>query len=284
MTEEERDYRLGLRAVVLEEFVMSFLNLPHLVALPAKGLAFLLYYLPYPWYVNTLTFPFRRQFSSGMHNFFQSTFAPFQSISAFIFSHYKPEYQWSFYSVQLNLVLQLTLLATSVLEVLTWITVHADLIMIKVLSGFVYYPLNIPNRNVNLRPPRGLRLLQAMQVIWMLIHVVVRTVLGFAPFVMCLMYSDYSVIGCVVGPFFVNVGWYVLIYANLSTLYAILDYFPYYTPLVTISSVATIAGHRAYGFSSAIVASINSAFSRVYVLIVNGISNFLLAILNVRPI
>ena len=281
MTEEERDYRLGLRAVVLEEFVMSFLNLPHLVALPAKGLSFLLYYLPYSWYVATPTFLFRRQFITGIHNPFMHRFDSFQALAVPIYTAYKPEYQWSFYSVQLNLVIQLTLVSTCLLEVLTWLTVHADLVMIKVLSGFVYHPLNVPNPNLRLAPPRGLRLLQGLQVLWMLIHVVVRTVLGFTPFVLCLLYSNYSVIGCAVGPFFLNICWYVLIYSNLSTLFAILDAFPYYAPLQNINSVARFVGHQSYVFSSAIFTSISNSLSRVYILIVNGISNFLLQILTV---
>lgn len=268
--------------MVLEEFVMSFLNLPHLVALPAKGLSFLLYYLPYPWYVATPTFPFRRQFITGIRNPFTGIFESFQAFAGHIYAAYKPEYQWNFYSVQLNLVIQLALVATCVLEILTWITVHADLVMIKVLSGFVYHPLNVQNPNLRLAPPRGLKLLQGLQVLWMLIHVVLRTGLGFAPFVLCLLYSNYSVIGSAVGPFFLNICWYILIYSNLSTLFAILDSFPYYAPLQNITSMASFVGHRTYNFSSAIFASISNAFSRVYVLIVTGISNFLLLILTVR--
>lgn len=52
LDENERDYRMGARAIVLEEFVLSILHLPHMIVLPAKALAYVLGRFDYNRYFN----------------------------------------------------------------------------------------------------------------------------------------------------------------------------------------------------------------------------------------
>ena len=53
LDENERDYRMGARAIVLEEFVLSILHLPHMIVLPAKALAYVLGSFDYNRYFNS---------------------------------------------------------------------------------------------------------------------------------------------------------------------------------------------------------------------------------------
>ena len=53
LDEEERDYKMGARIIVLEEFVLSIFGFPHIIALPAKGICYLLAKIELNWYFST---------------------------------------------------------------------------------------------------------------------------------------------------------------------------------------------------------------------------------------
>lgn len=57
LDEEERDYRMGARAIVLEEFVLSIFGFPHIIALPAKALSYFLAKIDLDWYFAARRYP-----------------------------------------------------------------------------------------------------------------------------------------------------------------------------------------------------------------------------------
>jgi hypothetical protein len=57
LDEEERDYKMGARAIVLEEFVLSIFGFPHIIALPAKAVCYLLSKIDLDWYFLAPRYP-----------------------------------------------------------------------------------------------------------------------------------------------------------------------------------------------------------------------------------
>lgn len=57
LDEQERDYRMGARVIVLEEFVLSIFGFPHIVALPVKALCYVLAKINLDWYFANPRYP-----------------------------------------------------------------------------------------------------------------------------------------------------------------------------------------------------------------------------------
>lgn len=57
LDEQERDYRMGARVIVLEEFILSIFGFPHIIALPAKIVCYLLSKIELDWYFATPRYP-----------------------------------------------------------------------------------------------------------------------------------------------------------------------------------------------------------------------------------
>jgi hypothetical protein len=62
LDEQERDYRVGARVIVLEEFILSIFGFPHIIALPAKIVCYLLSKVEFDWYFASPRYP-----SLGFH-------------------------------------------------------------------------------------------------------------------------------------------------------------------------------------------------------------------------
>jgi hypothetical protein len=75
LDENERDYRMGARAIVLEEFVLSILHLPHMIVLPAKALAYVLGRFDYNRYFNNPRVFNRHFLIQGVNGFTIDNFA-----------------------------------------------------------------------------------------------------------------------------------------------------------------------------------------------------------------
>lgn len=57
LDEQERDYRVGARVIVLEEFILSIFGFPHIIVLPAKILCYLLSKVELDWYFERPRYP-----------------------------------------------------------------------------------------------------------------------------------------------------------------------------------------------------------------------------------
>ena len=57
LDEQERDYRMGARVIVLEEFILSIFGFPHIIALPAKMVCYLLSKIELDWYFANPRYP-----------------------------------------------------------------------------------------------------------------------------------------------------------------------------------------------------------------------------------
>lgn len=55
--EQERDYRMGARVIVLEEFILSIFGFPHIIALPAKIVCYFLSKIELDWYFANPRYP-----------------------------------------------------------------------------------------------------------------------------------------------------------------------------------------------------------------------------------
>lgn len=242
LSEEERDYMLGVRAIVLEEAVLTVLNLPDLILLPGKCVAFLLYSLPFERYAGNQQLFLRSSFETGI---LLPPYIPYSHFANGIID-YHPEYRLSLSTVHFNLVQQCSWIFLFSLELMTWISIHFDVLMIKMLSGFAYYsPLNQAISGVRLGSPRGLWLLQGLQIGWMLVNGGVKAGLTLLPAGICWKLSNYSLIGCVMGPWCLHLLWYAVIFANVSTLFHLRDHFPYYTPWTSLGQSINFTLHLA---------------------------------------
>lgn len=231
LSEEGRDYRLGVRAVVLEEAVLTVLSLPDLLLLPGKCVAFLLYFLPFERYARSQSLFLRSNFEGGIYI---NPFVTFGNMASGVL-RYDPGLRLSLSQVHHNLAMQLTWILLFCLELTTWITVYFDLLVIKLLCGWKYYsPLNQAISGVRLRKPVGLVVLQGLQIGWMGAQGVGKTALLLMPAGMCWRLTDYSLIGCVAGPWCLHLLWYALLYSNISTLLHLQGHFPYYSPWTSL--------------------------------------------------
>lgn len=231
LSEEDRDYRLGVRAVVLEEAILTVLSLPDLVLLPGKCVSFFLYFLPFEAYAGSHNLFLRRSFESGIYI---HPFLPYAHFASGVL-HYNSALRLSLSTVHHNLALQLAWMLLFCLELVTWMTVYLDLLVLKVLCGWRYYsPLNQAISGVRLRKPMGMIGLQGLQIGWMGVQGVVKAGLGLLPIVMCWRLKVYSLIDCVAGPWCLHLLWYVLLYSNISTLWHLQDHFPYYSPWTSL--------------------------------------------------
>jgi hypothetical protein len=66
---------MGARAIVLEEFVLSILHLPHMIVLPAKALAYVLGRFDYNRYFNNPRVFNRHFLIQGVNGFTIDNFA-----------------------------------------------------------------------------------------------------------------------------------------------------------------------------------------------------------------
>ena len=233
LTEEERDYLLGLRAVVLEESVLTVLSLPDLVLLPGKGLAWGLYCLPYEWYADRNRRWLRGNCDAGVLVGPYVTYASWASSIV----NYHPEYRFLFSKVHYNLFDQFAFIFFFIIESLTTLTLLPDLFMLKTLSCNRYFrPLNQPITGLPPREPPYFPLFQVLQVLYMCLSSSLKLLLLLYPVYHSYTTTNSSLMRCITGQMYENVVIWVVIYSNLSTLDHLQHHFPYYMPIITVKT------------------------------------------------
>lgn len=237
LDEKERDYRLGARAIVLEEFVLTILYFPHMIALPAKVISYLLAKLHIERYFTSSRFV-RREFVQQIYDLDHSAYQEAEIITQDLLTAYNSMSNLAndFYHVQLLLLIEVGMLLFGTIELINWGLLKIEFTAMKILSGFSCVPLNRLNQNMAIARPRGLFWLQLLQIPFALMMVMFRASLVFYPIYLNFKYSDYSWIGCVLGPGFINLPSYGIFYLNISTAFYYRSHFRYFTPYETMLS------------------------------------------------
>lgn len=219
--------------------MLSVLYIPHLIALPAKTLSYLLSKLPITQYLvanRRVRAEFEVHFYNGPRNIYEPLEPEIQSLASFNAS--LSSLTSDFYHVQLLLLSQFALFSFAIIEVFNWLIIKIEFSAKKVLSGFSYVPLTSNNLGMALARPRLLWLLRTLQVPIGLFFLAVRVSYVVLPIYLSYAYSNYTWLGCLFGPAFVNLFCYVSLWFNICTVRNYQAHFRFYTPYQNLARAA----------------------------------------------
>mmetsp|Transcript_31612 Transcript_31612/g.31352 ORF Transcript_31612/g.31352 Transcript_31612/m.31352 type:complete len:467 (+) Transcript_31612:715-2115(+) len=225
LDEQERDYRMGARAIVLEEFVLSIFGFPHIIALPAKAVVYVLSKIDYDKY-------FQGPRYSGIFSF-EIWASPSENITMFYNtckSGVKPDEDTlkSFYHIQLNCLYIIMCIIMIIVEQASFFICAVDFLLLRIFSFGTAIPLTavVVQRNV-----QQLWTVQyALQLVALLVIITLKIGILVLPFMMSYKFTSYTIFGCVFGPAYINILAYLVLYANLMTVYRYFSHFPQFRP------------------------------------------------------
>lgn len=250
LDENERDYRLGIRSIVFEEFVLSILYIPHLIAMPVKFISYVLARLHIERYF-TATRRVRQDFELYFYDIDRSNiYLPTEPMVQQVVTDYTAMLGLAndFFSTQLLILMQLGLVVYGFIEAVNWVLLKLEFAVKKLMSGFVYVPLGSPNLAIALVKPRGLWILRLLQIPVAVLLAVSRVALIAAPVYLNFRYTNYTWFGCLFGPAFVNLIAYAGMILNFWTTRFYTLHLRYYTPYTTIGQALYHSIYRPCAF------------------------------------
>jgi len=178
LSEQERDYRMGARAIILEEFVMSLFRFPHLLVLPLKMTTYLLLKMDYKAYFANPRYPFL-QYKLYM-GFNSST----DYVSSRIIANFEPNVQDStnFHKIQLNFPYGASMLLLIIVEHFAFIVCTIDFCILKALSFGSAIPLQGLVMATN--PPKYKFIAVTLQLVMTIIIVPTKIFIVFSPYLL----------------------------------------------------------------------------------------------------
>jgi len=241
LNEEERDYKMGARAIVLEEFVLSIFGLPHMIALPAKGVCYLLSKIDFETYTSTPRYPNLSYIAQFKPNY------TFDQLFTHIKNDCKPSEDTlkSFYHIQLNFLYILLTILGIVMEHFVYTSSKLTFAVMEQVS----FGTNIPFTG---GIPRRMNLSiwhYSAQLLASLVLACAHLLILVLPFLLSYLFSSYSCLGCVFGPCYLNLVVYFSLFSEVSTIYGYITHFPNFKPflplrvlvLVTCSKFGSLA-------------------------------------------
>lgn len=224
LDEQERDYRMGARAIVLEEFVLSIFGFPHIIALPSKAAVYVLSRISYETYFRTPRHP---TFGFEIWTLQSESFTMFYNNSK---NEVKPNEDTlnNFYHIQLNCLYVILSIVIIVVEQWAFMICYVDLMALKIFS---YGTSTALTAVVVARPNIQLDLwMYFSQLVVTLILLITKIVILVSPFMFSYKYTSYTVLGCLFGPAYINLIFYLILYANILTDYKYFAHFPHFRP------------------------------------------------------
>jgi hypothetical protein len=234
---------------VLEEFVLTILYIPHLIALPAKVVSWLLAKTSIDSYF-TNTRLVRQEFQLYVFDIDRNRLVDIEPSIQQLVTNYgsMADFVSDFYHVQLLFLSQAVMLGYGLVEAINFVLLKVEFTMKKLLSGLRYVPLASINLGMQLIRPRYLWLLQILQVLFFFLTIIYRASFIVVPIYLNFVYSDYTWFGCLFGPAFVNLVFYVTFYFNISTVAFYQNHFPLYRPVATVRSFCFQMVYQPYRF------------------------------------
>ena len=193
LDENERDYRMGARAIVLEEFVLSILHLPHIIVLPAKALAYVLGLFDYSGYFSSPRIFNRYFLIQGLNG------TTVHDCARIIHDETEPDPNIvkNFYHIQLGLISQLLYIYLIITEVLSFLLCCLDFAVLYIFSLGYYIRFNQLANNPPIRPL--LFFMIPLQLAVSLIWCILKVASILLPAYLFSIYTDNSLLMCMLG-------------------------------------------------------------------------------------
>ena len=228
LDEEERDYKMGARVIVLEEFVLSIFGFPHIIALPAKGICYLLAKIQLDWYFANRRYP---SFGFEIKFFDKSIDRVYADIITVRFmQELRPDPQTlkDFYHIQLNFVFLLVRIALIFSEQFAFAISFIDFFALKALSLWRVVPFNRPP--LQPRTANSSFVVYLLQLVSVVVLLFVKLLVIVLPGYLIKQTTSFTWLGIVFGPFGCFLSWYAGIICNICTIVHYFPHFPSFNP------------------------------------------------------
>ncbi|CAG9315647.1 unnamed protein product [Blepharisma stoltei] len=249
LDEEERGFRMGARAIVLEEFILSIFGFPHIIALPAKAAIYFLSKINYklyfqtPRYSNLFSYEIwinpRESFTTA-YNLVEISFKKDEQVLK------------NFYHVQWNCLYIIISNAMVIVEQVCFFICGIDLLLLKIFSFGTSIPLRaaVIQRNAQLKP-----FLYSLQLGISLLIISTKFLILVCPFMISYQFTSYTLIGCIFGPGCLNILVYFILYCNLMTIYVYFGHFPQFRPHLAGAFLLSF-GNRGFDIGKILVCAV----------------------------